>query len=477
MSIRYRFTLALTAVGLVLFGMYALLAYRSERSDLRTATIREIRIIGRSLETSLGNALRDRQKHDIDETLADLEAIEPNIDIHIHGVDGAPIAHSQHAVIDPAIEALVAHAMSSGDELVEFQPTDTPTRLVFAARLVGDDGKPLGAMAIARPTDDLDADLDRTSNRLLWLLAVFFVATVATGVLLGTLHVARPISRLLDGVRHAREGDFKAPVPAGRNDEIGELVDEFNAMLRALADARAKTETETEARTRLEQGLLRVDKLVTIGQLSAGLAHEIGSPLQVMSGRASVLLDHADPEVRRQAESLIAQCDRIARIVEQLMSFGRKKAATIAPCDLVQPVRAVIDLLAAEARKRGVKLVLETDDASHQIAADADQVQQVALNLVKNALAVTKSGGTVIVRIDRDGHLVRLGVRDTGPGIPAEAQGRVFEPFFTTRASEGGTGLGLAVVRSIANEHHAKIDLRSEPGTGAEFVVSFDAHA
>jgi signal transduction histidine kinase len=138
-------------------------------------------------------------------------------------------------------------------------------------------------------------------------------------------------------------------------------------------------------------------------------------------------------------------------------------------------VRAVIDLLAGEARRRGIGLSMETDGRSHWIDGDRDQIQQIALNLVKNALAATPPGGTIAVRVDRVAGTVRLGVRDTGAGIDQDTQARLFEPFFTTRASEGGTGLGLAVVRAIADEHRAKVDVYSQPACGAEFVVSFPA--
>jgi signal transduction histidine kinase len=475
MSIRFRFTLALTAVGVVLFGMYAFLAYRSERDELRTSTTREIAIVGRSLEISLGNALRDRQYADIDESVILIESLAPNLGIHILAPDGRPIARTRAAPFDAAIEQLVAQAVATRTEIVVFDPPADPMRLVFAAPLTADDGSVLGSIAIARPVDDLAEDLARTRERLLLAVAVFLLATVAAGLVLGTLQVTRPIARLLDGVRQVREGDFRSRVKSGRRDEIGRLVDEFNATIGVLDSERSRAETEADARARLERGLQQIDKLVTIGQLSAGLAHEIGSPLQVLSGRASALLAHSDPEVRRQAEQLVAQCDRITRVVEQLLSFGRRKAAAVAPCDLAEPVRAVIDLLAGEARRRGISLAMEVDDRSHRIEGDRDQVQQIALNLVKNALAATPAGGIITVRIDRVAESVRLCVRDTGAGIDPTTQARLFEPFFTTRASEGGTGLGLAVVRSIADEHRAKVDVYSEPGCGAEFVVSFPA--
>lgn len=470
-SIRLRITITLTLIGLVLFGTYAVLAYRGEREDLRTATEREIRIIGRSLETSIGNAMRDRQRGDIDETLATLAQLEPTVAIHVHGNDGRPVAHSEGINIDSSIEGLVSHAASTRTELVVLD--DDAHRMVFAAPVDDDDGTPLGAMALVRPTADLDADLARTRWRLIAVVVAFVAVTMVAGLALGTLYVSRPVAAVIAGIRDVRHGDFRAPVSVRRHDEIGAVVDEFNAMVVTLAEARARVDAETEARLRLERGLQGADKMITIGQLSAGLAHEIGSPLQVLTGRASTLAEHADPEVRRQGTILVAQSERIARIVEQLLSFGRRRPAAKTTCDLVEPVRRVIELLAGEARRRSITLVVEVDDHDHRIEADQDQLQQVVLNLVNNALAATPAGGTITVSLTTLAEGVCLVVRDTGKGIPPEIQPHLFEPFFTTRADDGGTGLGLAVVRAITDEHGGSIEVHSAPGDGAEFTARF----
>jgi signal transduction histidine kinase len=476
MSIRLRFTISLTLLGLLLFGGYAVFAYGWEVDDLNNATEREILTLGRSLATSLGNALRDRQRADIDETLRALESLEPKIFVHVHDVDAHEIAHSKGEAIDGAIENLARRAVTSAKESVEFGDQ----RMVYAAPLTSDGGQVIGAIVVARAIDDLQADLGRTRRRLIAVVVAFAAAAMVSGILLGTIYVTRPLATLLDGIAHVRTGDFKSRVPLIRRDEIGALVDEFNAMAAALGRARQQIDQETEARLRLERGLQGIDKMITIGQLSAGLAHEIGSPLQVLSGRGSALAARSpDPETRRQAEILVEQTARITRIVEQLLSFGRRRPAVIAPCDLARPVRTVLELLDGEARRRGVAIETRFDDSDHVIDADADQLQQIVLNLAKNALAATPSGGRITVRVETadaaagEPRRVQLIVRDTGPGIPAELQAKLFEPFFTTRAAEGGTGLGLAVVRAIVAEHGGTIAASS--GSGAEFTVSFPA--
>ncbi len=480
MSIRLRFTIALTLLGLLLVGGYAVFAYGWEADDLHSATEREVLTLGRSLAISLGNALRDRQRADIDEMLRALEPLEPKIFVHVHDVDGREIVRSKgdpvDAAADAAIGARARRAALTAHESVALEDR----RFLYAAPLTADSGAVIGAIVVARVIDDLRADLARTRWRLIAVVVAFVAVTLAAGVALGTAYITRPLATVLDGISHVRAGDFRSAVPLAHHDEIGALVDEFNAMVAALAEARQRIDQETEARLRLERGLQDIDKMVTIGQLSAGLAHEIGSPLQVLSARASALTTRsADPETRRQAEILVEQAARITRIVDQLLSFGRRRPAVIAPCDLARPVRIVLELLDGEARRRGVALELAVDTGDHTIDADEDQLQQIVLNLVRNSLAATPSGGRITVRIEAaieaapEAARVRLIVRDTGPGIPPEMQARLFEPFFTTRASEGGTGLGLAVVRAIVTEHGGTITASSD--RGAEFIVRFPA--
>src|SRR5215510_2841504 len=151
MSIRLRFTIALTLLGLILFGGYAVFAYGWEVDDLHNATEREVLTLGRSLATSLGNALRDRQGADIDETLRALESLEPKIFVHVHDVDTREIAHSRGNPADPSIEGLARRAVTSAHESVELEAR----RFVYAAPLTSDSGEVIGAIVVTRVIDDL----------------------------------------------------------------------------------------------------------------------------------------------------------------------------------------------------------------------------------------------------------------------------------------------------------------------------------
>ena len=180
--------------------------------------------------------------------------------------------------------------------------------------------------------------------------------SIVSRVLVVTI-VQRPLERLQASMQEVRDGNLLTRAETGTRDEIGRLASEFNSMTSALKSARERLEIESEKRRALETGLQRIDKLASVGQLAAGLAHEIGSPLQVLNGRAGRLANRRDlpADAQRDAEILVQQTDRIAGIVGQLLTFARRKAPRFEEINMVDVTGAVIDLLGYEVKHRAVK--------------------------------------------------------------------------------------------------------------------------
>lgn len=473
-------TLALTTAGLVVFGTYGAHLLRGERHDLVRAVEREVALLGRSLRVSVEHALRDHQIEDIRDVLDALEVVDETVEVLVYPPVGPAIAATHPGSDGSEVPPnLVAEAIHQRRSVLVAHPDEDPRMMLMALPLLGSDGRLLGGLLLVRPLDDLRADLAATRRSVIVSVAVFVFASAFLGLALGTMYIGRPLARSVAAMREVRAGDLDSEVPVLRNDELGVLAREFNSMVRELRHARTKLDAETESRRRLQRHLQDADKLITIGQLSAGLAHEIGSPLQVINGRARQLLDHAaaDAEARRLAEILVEQTDRITRIVDQLLRFARSRPALRTGIDLPSTVRGVFDLLAYEARRRGVRLTVRSAADLPMLYADADQVQQVALNLVTNALNATPAGGEILISIapvalaDAAARGIRLTVEDSGRGIAAADKEHLFEPFFTTRAREGGTGLGLAVVKAIVTEHGGEIRVEASETGGSRFTV------
>jgi two-component system, NtrC family, sensor histidine kinase HydH len=218
---------------------------------------------------------------------------------------------------------------------------------------------------------------------------------------------------------------------------------------------------------RVEERLLRSEKLATAGQLAAGIAHEIGTPLNIARGRAELarsrLGDH--PQAASQ-EVIIDQIDRVSRLIQQLLDIARPSRAIAQDVDPAAALQAITELLSAQAEQRQLELRATVAPSLPKLRADPDQLQQVLLNLVVNAMDACKPGGHVELRaLPGDGSVV-LEVADDGHGIKSEIQGQIFDPFFTTRKRGQGTGLGLWVVAQVVRTHAGEIELRSEPDVG-----------
>lgn len=484
-----KLSLVLIVGGFLIFGAYGWYELSTERHALRRGVEQETTLLGRSLQVGVENALRDRQLGDIEETIKQLARIDPEINIVVYDPNNRLIAAARESQpADPSFQQAREDAMGTGEAVFAFHPARRSTHAALALPLTDDNGTVLGGLLVVRSLDDMRGALHDLQQGIVLTVFLFVLSTSILGLLAGRIYINRPLSRMAAAMKQVRDGNLQLTLPVDRRDEMGAVAAEFNAMVAELQEARQRLEQESESHRYLQHALQEADKLITIGHLSAGLAHEIGSPLQVLRGRARTLLLRAhDPvEVQRNAEILISQTDRITRIVEQLLRFTRRRTTTLATNDPLPPIRNVVELMQHEAQRRGVSLTLDIPKNLPTLWVDTDEIQQIVLNLIANALAATPRGGQVTVRVEEchlalrnggpEGRAVRLVVADTGRGITPDVRARLFEPFFTTRAAEGGTGLGLAVVKGLVIDHGGTITVESTPGTGSTFAVTLPVH-
>jgi signal transduction histidine kinase len=234
-----------------------------------------------------------------------------------------------------------------------------------------------------------------------------------------------------------------------------------------------------DAQRRLEDRLLHSEKLATAGQLAAGIAHEIGTPLNIVRGRAELTVarlgdDHPQAPGQRV---IIDQIDHVSRLIAQLLDFVRPSATSLQAVAPATALAATAELISTEASKRDVTVEVDASDDVPPVRADPGQLRQVLLNLAVNALDACASGGRVTLRARRsdDGDAALLEVVDDGAGIPAESRAQIFDPFFTTKKRGQGTGLGLWVVAQLVQAHGAEITVDSAPGAGTTFRLRWPA--
>ncbi|WP_437286861.1 sensor histidine kinase [Sorangium sp. So ce406] len=312
--------------------------------------------------------------------------------------------------------------------------------------------------------------------------------TLVCGLLttgLGVWLVGRPMRTLIDQARRIGAGDLSRRLSLRQEDEIGELGREMNAMCDRLAAANQRLESEAAARIAALQQLRHAERLATVGKLASGIAHELGAPLQVVTGRARMLVDGdvSGDEVPSNGQIILEQSQRMTQIIRQLLDFARRRSAEKQETALRGVVRGTFTMLKPLADKQGVTIVEEGDTPDRLVHADADQLQQALTNVVVNAIQAMPSGGTIAVRVQTvrarppadqggaEGDYIALSVRDEGQGMAADVLEHVFEPFFTTKPVGEGTGLGLSVAYGIIKEHGGWIDVDSHAGSGSQFTM------
>lgn len=231
----------------------------------------------------------------------------------------------------------------------------------------------------------------------------------------------------------------------------------------------------TEMR-RLQQEITRSRRLASLGSLAAGVAHEIRNPLSSLKGFATYFRERYrdNPADREIAEVMIAEVDRLNRVIGQLLEFARPMTMARVPTSLPMLIRHALKTVEGQARNQGITIETDFSVQTGEIPLDADRISQVFMNLFLNAMVAMEAGGTLHVSLGRqDERTVRIAISDTGAGIRKEDLPRVFDPYFTTKPS--GTGLGLPIVQKIVEAHGGQISLASEPGRGTTATLLLPA--
>jgi signal transduction histidine kinase len=320
----------------------------------------------------------------------------------------------------------------------------------------------------------------------------------AVGIALGTMcivlvgydlsrRISRPILKLRSISQSVAAGNLEQKSDIRRADEIGELASAFDVMTQHLRDRTAETArlyaeavqrnqelAEINARLQATQlQLIQSEKLAAVGQLTAGIVHDVKNPLAVIKGLAELLQDDTgmSDETRRELKVIKESAEKANRIVSDLLKFSRQTTSELRPQDLRETVEAALRLTTYLIREARVQLVSDIPAQALLVAYDAQQIEQVLINLIHNAIQAMPNRGTLQVKLyGLDGKAV-ISVADSGVGIPPENLKRIFDPFFTTKPEGQGTGLGLSVSYGIIANHQGQIEVQSEMGKGTTFTI------
>lgn len=305
---------------------------------------------------------------------------------------------------------------------------------------------------------------------LLALVASLILAAVVAR------RVARPLVELTDAVQAIGRGELETRMAVHGSDEIAALTRSFNEMSenldisqKALTEKNKALQAANDELQQVQAQLIRSERLAAIGQLAAGVSHEIDNPVGIIHGYAELVLDDSEPDDPRcdDLRAIIEECKRCKRITGGLLGFARSGSGVREPVDLDRLCRETIVSLSPQRLFKEIVFDYERPELLLTVDGDGDQLRQIMVNLMLNAAQAMQGKGKLTVHLGRDVDSAVISVADSGPGIPTDQQEQIFEPFFSTKARDEGTGLGLSLCRKLAEDHGGDLSLDCTFSPGA----------
>ena len=459
MKLGLRLLLSVAGVLCILVVLFAAL----DQHRLRTLLEKDLRRDALHLSRALATSLEDVHRHGGDEGVRRrLEDVDLHDDaVEVRWVVLEELTRSGFGQDFQGV-SFVRVGRSANREAEEVAIGLAPLRVAGELR---------GAIQVSESLGRSEAYLAGSRQSYAATALALWATALAAAFLLGRRWIVEPVLRIQEHMKLFGAGKIVEPLLVDGDDELSELAEGLNEMCAALR-------SEEERGRAISNQLQHAERLLTVGKLAAGLAHEIGSPLHVISGRARRIMrrHEGDDDSERDAQIIRDQAERISEVTRKLLDFARRDTPARVSVDPSSIAASVVAILEPEAVRRGSRLELEEGSFEEKVELDPRQVEQVLVNLIMNGVDATGDGGVVRVEVrpERDdaGVLgVEFVIEDDGEGIDPADRSHVFDPFFTTKAVGEGTGLGLSVVHGIVQDHGGRVRLESELGGGTTVRV------
>jgi two-component system NtrC family sensor kinase len=495
--------LSITVIVIIVAAVSGLVNVKTEETQLLNTMILGADQLSKGITSATWHAMLDDHREAAYQEMQTI-ALKQGIDrIRMFNSAGrvtfSTVTGDHQASIDPQHLPFSVHTISTGNGrrgLEMFTPIYNERSCSQAECHAHPAGvKLLGVLDLALNLDSVDHEVDSMKFRVLLVTGVEITLISLFIILFTRRFVGRPIEKLIAGIKAVSQMDLDRPLDiGGSSEEVDELARSFDVMRDRLRTALGEInqftqnlETKVEVRTRelkaAHQKLLQSDRLASLGQLSASVAHEINNPVAgvlnlSMLMQRMVKEDGIPPnrieEFRKYLSQVTSETARVGRIVSDLLAFSRRSKPQRAPADLNKIVKMTLSLVQHKMKLSNVTVETNLLDDLPAAPCDQSQIQQVVLNLLLNAAEAThgKSERRVGVSTSTDGGFVRLVVSDNGEGIQPENLPKIFHPFFTTKPEGKGVGLGLAVSYGIIEAHGGEVEVSSKVGEGTTFTVS-----
>ncbi|HVP78285.1 MAG TPA: ATP-binding protein [Thermodesulfobacteriota bacterium] len=447
-------------------------------------------IILESVEGSVVRAMERQSHSDVQQALRHYGSFKGIWKIHIFRPDGTIMASSDEGEVNKKVENpdFYLKNRSFDREEVSRNRDGKRVREVISFHVYPIENQPkcfechdrktkvIGILAVGQSLQEMQHMIHAVQihSIVLAVITVGFLAFVLG--LLFLKFVQRPIKKLADVMRRAEQGDLGVRVELKGNDEMGRLAENLNGMIEKLQLAKK------EADQHHQEIIQRADRMASIGELTSGIAHEIGNPLAGIEGAVQILArEFPEEDIRRQVtEEIERQIHKLEKLVKDLLNFSKPIPANYVPVNINELAEKVLSFfLTQQGRSNHFRVEKNFLQPLPNAMIDPYSMEQAFLNIILNAKKAMPDGGTFKVssrflsRVGKDGgevKEVRIVFEDTGVGIPKENLSKIFNPFFSTRLD--GTGLGLFITRNIIEQHGGKIDVESKVGMGTKFIIT-----
>jgi signal transduction histidine kinase len=477
LSLATRIVTSVLVPMLLCIGVFGVINVRLRRVEMIDDARRELRDHATTLSASLGAALRDHQIEDVAELVDDLSRADRVLGVVIFDHDDQLVRASRSLQREAPRFATFGRRARAETDRVEAMTASDGRRVIaygFALRArVGERHR--GSAVLLRDLSYVDENVAhsaRTVSIVGVLLALIVVAAAWIGVRSAVL---RPVELLVAAVERTGLDALEHKAPVLRRDEVGRLSRAYNALLDSLREARAALDERTDALVAAERRLHHAQRLALVGQLAANLAHRMGSPLNVILGRARYALQQGGQSERDQKHlrEIVAGAESISAVIEQLLSRARRGRGKVSSLELGSIALDVARFLEVEAEERGITIAIAAAGPAW-VKATRNEIEQVVLNLCVNAMQAQPRGGRVelsVRELTEEPPRVELRVDDAGPGVAPSERERVFEAFYTSKEPHEGTGLGLTICEEIAQALGGTLTVTDSALGGAAFIV------
>ncbi len=458
--------LVLIAVGTV--------ALRGLEEQIERRLQEDVELVARAIQPALSRALEQNRLGSVEQALEAAFSIDRVYGAYVYDSEGATIATAGRDDTLPS-QQRVSRLAREGDERGEYGQIAGRDVYSYFVPLTDSGARIIGVLQVTRRARDFAEYVARLRAQA--VLAALLAFGLVTALVVFGHHgaIGSHLERIVESMQRIEAGEREHRSPVRGPDEIARLGGSLNTMLDSVQAAERQVEEHAAAERDLARRLQRSERLAAIGQLAAGVAHELGTPLSLISGRAQRMLrDDLDERVRRGLEETTREVRRMERIVQQLLDLGREHVRHVRTVRADRLVQSAVSTSSEQDPLRKASVAIEGPTPGPQVRVDPFRFEQALGNLLQNALQAAPEGRVRAAWSLGDGE-VAFTVEDDGPGIADDARDRLFEPFFTTKSPGEGTGLGLSLVYRIVEEHGGRVEVAGSAMGGALFRIVLPA--